>query len=154
MNHQRRSQHQGGDQSHQQRVMCQQCGEEEHFPADCVITMPAPAPRHHSYAASSLGAHAAQYSTGVHVAQYGTYPLSLWTSHNSDGQSTSSTYGPAPHQSSLETCPADATTAQICWASISAGASFGFRLELLLRAIPGFTATIRASRRVSEFGFD
>ena len=36
---------------HQQRVMCQQCGEEEHFLADCVITMPEPTP--HSYAASS-----------------------------------------------------------------------------------------------------
>ena len=82
--HLRRSQHRVGDQSHQQRVMCQQCGEEEHFPADSVITMPAPTPRHRSYAASSsgaraaqygTGAHAAQYSIGAHVTQYGTHPL-------------------------------------------------------------------------------
>ena len=128
--------------------MCQQCGEEEHFPADCVITMLAPAPRHHSCAASFSGAHAAHYSTGVHFAQYGTHPLPPWTSHDSDGQSTSSTYEPPPHQASFETCPADAITAQICRASTSAGASFGFRLELLLRAIPSSTGTIRASRRV------
>ena len=90
--------------------MCQQCGEEEHFPADCVVTMPAPAPRHHSYAASSsgacaaqygTGAHAAQYSTGAHVAQYGTQPLPPWTSHDSDGQSTFSAYGPPPHHASF-----------------------------------------------------
>ena len=57
----------------------------------------------------------------------------------------------------LRTCPADATAAQICRAdsnSTSAGASLGFRLELLLRVIPGSTGTMRASRRVSEFGFD
>ena len=108
--HQRRSQHREGDQSHQQRVMCQQCGEEEHFPAECVITMPAPVPRHHSYGASSSGAraaqygtevHTAQYSTGVHVAQYGTHPLSPWTSHDGDGQSTSSAYGLSPHHASF-----------------------------------------------------
>ena len=78
--------------------------------AKCVITMPAPMPRHHSYAASSSGAraaqygtraHAAQYSTGAHVAQYGTHPLPPWTSHNSDGQSTSSIYGPPPHHASF-----------------------------------------------------
>ena len=101
VHHQHRSQHWGGDQSHQQRVMCQQCGEEEHFPADCVITMPAPTLRHHSYAASSSGAHAPQYSTGAHVAQYDTHPLPPWTSHDSDGQSTSSTYGPLPHHASF-----------------------------------------------------
>ena len=99
--------------------MCQQCGEKEHFPADCVITVPTPTPRHHSYAASSsgaraaqygtgahaaqysTGAHAAQYSTGAHAAQYGTHPLPPWTSHDSDGQSTSSTYGLPPHQASF-----------------------------------------------------
>ena len=88
--------------------MCQKCGEEEHFPADCVITMPAPTP--HSYAASSSGARAAQYGTGAHatqystvahVAQYGTHPLPPWTSHDSDGQSTSSAYGPPSHQASF-----------------------------------------------------
>ena len=56
--HQRRSQHRGGDQSHQQRVIYQQCGEEEHFPADCVVTMPAPTPQHHSHTASSSGGRA------------------------------------------------------------------------------------------------
>ena len=90
--------------------MFQQCGEEEHFPADCAITMPAPTPRHHSYAALSsgtraaqysTGAYAAKYSTGAHVAQYGTHPLPPWTSHDSDGQSTSSTYGPPPHHASF-----------------------------------------------------
>ena len=90
--------------------MCEQCVEEEHFPADCVITMPAPTPRHHSYVASSsraraaqygTGAHAAQYSTGAHVAQYGTRSLPAWTSHDSDLQSTYSTYGPPPHHASL-----------------------------------------------------
>ena len=54
----------------------------------------------------------------------------------------------------FRTCSAGATAAQICRASISAGASLGLRLELFLRAIPGSTGTIRASRRVSEFGFD
>ena len=87
--HQRRSQHRGGDQPRQQRAMCQQCGEEEHFPADCVITMPAPTPRHHPYAASSSGAY---------VAQYGTYPPPPWTSHDSDAHSTTSSYGATlPH---------------------------------------------------------
>ena len=46
------------------------------------------------------GTHAAQYSTGAHVAQYGTHPLPPWTSHDSDGQSTSS-YGPPPHHASF-----------------------------------------------------
>ena len=59
--HQRRPRHRG-DQVHQQRVMCQQCGEEEHFPADCVITIPAPTP--YSYTAPFSGARAAQYGTG------------------------------------------------------------------------------------------
>ena len=54
--HQRRLRHRG-DQAHQQRVMCQQCGKEEHFPADCVITMPAPTP--HLYTAPFSGARAA-----------------------------------------------------------------------------------------------
>ena len=88
--------------------MYQQYGEGEHFPADCMITMPAPMP--HSYAASSsgaraaqygTGAHAAQYSTGAHVAQYGTHPLPPWKSHGSGGQSTSSAYGPPSHQVSF-----------------------------------------------------
>ena len=80
--------------------MCQQYGEKEHFHADCVITMPAPVPRHHPCAASSAGAHAAQYGTGAHVAQYGTPPLPPWTSHDSDGHSASSTYEPLPHHAS------------------------------------------------------
>ena len=52
----------------------------------------------------------------------------------------------------FRTCPADATAAQICRASTFAGASLGFRLELLLRAIPGSTGAKRASRRVSGSG--
>ena len=94
--HQRRSQHRGGDQSHQQRAMCQQCGEDEHFPADYVITMPAPMPRHHPYAASSSGAH---------VAQYGTYPPLPWTSHDSDTHSTTSSYGSAPPHDNYTPAP-------------------------------------------------
>ena len=54
----------------------------------------------------------------------------------------------------FHSCAANATAAQIYRVSTSAGAFFGFRLELLVRAIPGSTGTIRASRRVSEFGFD
>ena len=80
--HQRTPRHRGGRQAHQQRVMCQQCGKEEYFPADCVITMPAPAPQYTApysearIAQYGTGAHAAQqYSTGPHVAQYGTHPL-------------------------------------------------------------------------------
>ena len=105
--HQRRPRHRG-DQAHQQRVMCQQCGAEEHFPADCVITMPAPMP--HSYTAPfsgaraaqyGTGAHPAQYSTGAHVAQHGTHPLPPWTSNDSDTQSTSSAYGPPSNQASF-----------------------------------------------------
>ena len=107
--HQRRPQHRGGHQAHQQRVMCQECGEEEHFPADCVITMPAPTP--HSYTAPTsearaaqygTGAHAAQqYSTGAHVVQYGTHPLTTWTSNDSGNQSTRSAYGPPSNQASF-----------------------------------------------------
>ena len=66
--------------------------------------MPAPAPWHHPYAVSGAhaaqygtGAHAVQYGTGAHVAQYGTHPLPPWTSHDNDGHSTSTTYGPPPH---------------------------------------------------------
>ena len=87
--------------------MCQQCGEEGQFSADCVIAMPAPAPRHRPYAVLGAnaaqydtGPHAAQYNTGAHVAQYGTHPLPPWTSHDSDEHSTSSTYGPPPHHAS------------------------------------------------------
>ena len=72
-----------------------QCGKEEHFPADCVITMPAPAPQYTAPfsgarpAQYSTGAHAAQqYSTEAHVAQYGTHPLSTWTPSDSDNQAT------------------------------------------------------------------
>ena len=106
--HQRRPRHRGGDQAHQQRVMCQKCGEEGHFPTDFVITMPAPTPQ--SYTAPSsgaraaqygTGAHAAQYSTGAHVAQYGTHPLPPWASHDRDGQSTPSAYGPPSSQASF-----------------------------------------------------
>ena len=43
---QRTPRHRGGHQAHQQRVMYTQCGKEKHFPADCVITMPPPAPQH------------------------------------------------------------------------------------------------------------
>ena len=97
-----------GDQAHQQLVMCQQCGEEEHFSANCVITMPASTP--HSYTAPfsgtraaqyGTGAHAAQYSTGAHVAQYGTHPLPPWTSNDSDTQSTPSAYGPPSNKVSF-----------------------------------------------------
>ena len=50
---------------------------------------------------------------------------------------------------------ADATTAaHICRVATSTGVSFRFWLELLFRAIPSFTGTIRTSRRVFEFGFD
>ena len=79
--------------------MCQQCGEEEHLPTDCLIIMPAPTP--HSYTVPSSGARAAQYSTGAHVAQYGTHPLPPWTSHDSDAQSVSSAYGPPSNQASF-----------------------------------------------------
>ena len=60
--HQRTPRQRGGHQAHRQRAMCQQCGKEEHFPADCVITMPAPAP--HLNTAPFSGARAAQYGTG------------------------------------------------------------------------------------------
>ena len=105
--HQRTPRHRGGHQAHRQRAMCQQCGKEEHFPADCVITMPAPAP--HLNTAPFSGARAAQYGTGAHpaqqystghVAQYGTHPLPTWTSPDSDTQSTHSTYGPPSNQAS------------------------------------------------------
>ena len=93
--HQRTPRHRGGHQAHQQREMCTQCGKEEHFPADCVITMPAPALQYTAPfsgarpAQYSTGAHAAhQYSTGAHVAQYGTHPLPTWTPSDSDNQST------------------------------------------------------------------
>ena len=88
--------------------MCQQCGEEEHLPAGCVITMPAPTP--HSYTAPfsgaraaqyGTGAHSAQYSTRAHVAQHGTHPLPPWTSTDSDTQSTFSAYGPPSNQASF-----------------------------------------------------
>ena len=50
---------------------------------------------------------------------------------------------------------ADATAAaHICRVATSTGASFRFWLELLFRAIPSSTGTIRASRRIFEFGFD
>ena len=117
--HQRRPRHRGGHQAHLQRVMYQQCGNEEHFPANCVITMPAPTP--HAYTAPfsgartaqygtgahaaqqhSTGAHTAQqYSTGAHVAQHGTQPLPPWTSNDSDTQLTSSAYGPPSNQASF-----------------------------------------------------
>ena len=106
--HQRRPRHRG-DQAHQQRVMCQWCGEEEHFPAECVIIIPTPTP--HSNTAPFSGARAAQYGTGAHavqqystgayVAQYGTHPLPPWTSNDSDTQSTPSAYGPPSNQASF-----------------------------------------------------
>ena len=106
--HQRTPRHRGGHQAHQQRVMCTQCGKEEHFPADCVIAMPAPAPQYTAPfsgarpAQFSTGAHAAQqYSTGAHVAQYGTHPLPTWTPSDSDNQSTHSAYGPPSNQASF-----------------------------------------------------
>ena len=111
--HQRRPLHRGGHQAHQQRVMCQQCGKEEHFPTDCVITMPAPTP--HSYTAPfsgaraaqyGTGAHSAQYNTGPHVAQHGTHPLPPWTSNDSNSQSTSSAYGPPSNIASFAFAPA------------------------------------------------
>ena len=138
-----------------ERVMCQQCGEEEHFPADCVITMPAPTP--HSYTnhlqepvPRSTVLKPMSRSTALEPMSRSTALTPFLPGH----QSTPSVYGPPPESSQFCTCPADATAAQICRASTSAGASFGFRLELLLRAIPGSTGTIRASRRVFEFGFD
>ena len=88
--------------------MCQQCGKEEHFPADCVIIMPAPAPQYTATfsgarpAQYGTGAHAAQqYSTGAHAAQYGTHPLPTWTSSDSDNQSPYSAYGPPSNQASF-----------------------------------------------------
>ena len=106
--HQRTPRHRGGHQAHQQRVICQQCGKEEHFPADCVITMPAPAPQYTAPfsgarpAQYGTGAHAVQqYSTGAHVAQYGNHPLPTWTSNDGDSQSTSSAYGPPSNQASF-----------------------------------------------------
>ena len=106
--HQRTPRHRGGHQAHQQRVMCQQYGKEEHFPADCVITMPAPAPQYTAPfsrarpAQYGTGAHAAQqYSTGAHVVQYGNHSLFTWTSNDSDSQSTSSAYGPPSNQASF-----------------------------------------------------
>ena len=46
------------------------------------------------------------------------------------------------------TCPADATAAQICRASTSAGASFGFRLELLHPRLYRHNMCLQASFRV------
>ena len=106
--HQRTPRHRGRHQAHPQRVMCTQCGKEEYFPADCVITMPAPAPQYTAPfsgarpAQYSTGAHAAQqYSTGAHAAQYGTHPLPTWTPSDNDNQSTHSAYGPPPNQASF-----------------------------------------------------
>ena len=106
--HQGTPRHRGGHQTHQQRVMCTQCGKEEHFPAGCVITMPAPAPQYTATfsgarpAQYSTGAHAAQqYSTGAHVAQYGTHPLPTWTPSDSNNQSTHSFYGPPSNEASF-----------------------------------------------------
>ena len=106
--YQRTPRHRRGHQAHQHRVMCHQCGKEEHFPADCVITMPAPAPQYTApysgarTAQYGTGAHAAQqYSTGAYVAQYGTHPLPTWTPSDSDNQSTHSAYGPPSNQASF-----------------------------------------------------
>ncbi|CAM9819395.1 unnamed protein product, partial [Ascophyllum nodosum] len=76
--------------------MCQQCDEEEHFTVDCVITMPASAPRHHPYGASSSGAH---------VAQNGTCSPPPWTSHDSHAHSTTSSYGPTPPHDNYTPAP-------------------------------------------------
>ena len=88
--------------------MYKQCGKEEHFPAACVITMPAPVTQYTaSYpgartAQYGTGAHAAQqYSTGAHVAQYVTHPLPTWTPSDSDNQSTHPAYGPSSNQASF-----------------------------------------------------
>ena len=106
--HQRTPRHRGGHQAHQQRVMYKQCGKEEHFSADYVITMPAPAPQ---YTAQFSGARSAQYGTGAHatqqcstrahVGQYGTHPLPTWTPSVSDNQSSHSAYGPPSIQASF-----------------------------------------------------
>ena len=62
--HPRRRHHRGGDQPHWQQVLCQWCGEAEHFPANCRAAAPASVPQHRPYAASSFpGAYAAQYNT-------------------------------------------------------------------------------------------
>ena len=105
---QRTPRHLGGHQAQQQRVMSQQCGKEGHFPAGCVITMPAPAPQYTAPfsgarpAQYGTGAHAAQqYSTGAHVAQYGNHLLHTWTSNDSDSQSTSSAYGPPSNRATF-----------------------------------------------------
>ena len=104
--HQRTPRHRGGHQAHWQRAMCQQCGKEEHFPADCVITMPALAP--YLNTAPFSGARAAEYGTGAHpaqqystgrVARNATHPLPTWTP--SDNQSTHSDYGPPSNQASF-----------------------------------------------------
>ena len=62
--HPRRPHHRGGDQPHWQQVLCQWCGEAEHFPAGCRATAPASVLQHRPYAASSFsGAYAVQYDT-------------------------------------------------------------------------------------------
>ncbi|CAM9590510.1 unnamed protein product [Ascophyllum nodosum] len=98
--HQRRRQHRGGDQTYwHQRRMCQCCGEEEHFPAECRATRntPAPAPQHRPYSAPSSGAH---------VAQYGSCPPPPWTSHEySYGHSIAPSYGPPPPPASYAPAP-------------------------------------------------
>ena len=154
--HQRRLQHWGGDQSHQQRVMCQQCGEEEHFLADCAITHA----RTNATASFICGiifrspCCAVRYRRPCRAVQH-------WSPCRAVPHSPPSSLDITRQRWTIDlfnlrasaasrqfcTCPADATAAQIFRAFTSAGTSLGFRLELLLRAIPGSTGTIRTSRR-------
>ena len=160
--HQRTPRHRGGHQAHRQRAMCQQCGKEEHFPADCVITMhacpsatfkygtifrsPCRTVRYRSPSRTAVQhrscrtvRHSPPSCLDITRQRYSIDPFSLRTSVKS---------------SQFCTSLADATAAHICRVATSTGASFRFWLELLFRAIPSSTGTIRASRRVFEFGFD
>ena len=95
--HPRRRHHRGGDQPHWQQVLCPWCVEAGHFPADCRAAAHAPVPQHRPYAASSF--------SGAHAAQYDTCPPPPWTSHDSDGHSTPSSYGPPPQHASYALAP-------------------------------------------------
>ena len=143
--------------------MCTKCGKEEHFPADCVITMPAPAPQYTAPfsgarpAQYSTGAHTAQqFSTGAHVAQCGTHPLPTWTPSDSDNQSTHSAYGPPSNQASFAPAQPMPPPPPRSVGSPPPPAPPSLRILIgdLFRTIPSSTGTTRASRRVFEFGFD
>ena len=81
--------------------MCQRCGEDEHFPAECRAAPRAPAPQHRQYTAPS--------NSGAHAAQYGP-PTPAWTAYDSDGHSSpASSYGPPPSQASYRPPPSQAS---------------------------------------------